>query len=272
MTQTVAVEEKLRYAGGNYSNAQMLSVSAAKKKSQFKKIKISCGIACCRFAANGEPEILLICKRFTYAYCIFIHSNYNTKSQEALSTLLNEMTLDEKMDILSLNFDQMWFRVWYINEKTITYAQMKNQFELIHLIDDAGVGLRRAISVSNNKDRIWEIPKGHKASNNESELVCAMREFYEETGVAKTGYQLLSEQCVHYDYIENKILYKNKYFVAIANRKLNLNRVLSVDQLKEISDIRWLNMAKIKLVDSSGRLETLVRSIFKKFKKQVVGF
>src|SRR3989344_1481815 len=114
-----------------YNKYNKINISNHIKNNKNNKKKISIGIACCRINGN-IPEILLICKRCTYYYVEFVHGRYrddiiNNNSQ--LINLFNGMTVEEKIDILSLNFSQIWYRVWLDTAKKRTYFIAKTKFE-----------------------------------------------------------------------------------------------------------------------------------------------
>ena len=74
------------------------------------KTKTSYGIACINHFTN-PTSILAIKKRCSYAFTDFIHSTYHRKVNKEvyLSMLMNNMTVDEKIIIMSMNFDNIWF-------------------------------------------------------------------------------------------------------------------------------------------------------------------
>ena len=73
--------------------------------------KKSYGVACCRFNKKNKLQILLIKKRYTYCFAAFVLGQYN-KNEKYLKFLFNGMTVQEKIDILSLNFDILWYKIW----------------------------------------------------------------------------------------------------------------------------------------------------------------
>ncbi len=230
------------------------------------KNKVSLGIACCRFN-NGRPEILLVCKRTTYAYNSFVTGNYNSANNMEIISLLNSMTVDEKLDLLSLNFNQIWYRVWLNMTKNHTYNMAKNKFESTFLAD-SGRRLQKLVAKSTNSMRIWEIPKGRKKTKNEPNIHCAMREFHEETGISKKSYRIFPRAKRIYSYIDDNVRYTNIYYFAFTKYSIlptvNFN---NRDQFSEICDIRWMNMDDIAYIDTFGRLKKFIRPIFNYMKK-----
>lgn len=230
--------------------------------------KISLGIALCRMDNESlKPQILLICKRYTYAYNQFIHGHYDATDDINIKQLFNEMTFEEKIDLISLNFQQIWHRVWInktFNRKSFLLAKTKfdNTFG-----SDNGTRLRKLLDKCTHADRIWEIPKGRKLNRSESDTHCAIREFYEETCIDKCSYKLLNND-MSYTYVDDNVKYVNIYQLAIAVEDITPTiNFESQTQVDEISEIRWMDIDQIKFVDTSGRLFKFTRALFKRLKK-----
>lgn len=244
-------------------------------KTSYKKPisdKLSLGIACCR-VVNNKPEILLVCKRYTYSYNLFIHGKYNSSNNSELMKLFNGMTVDEKIDILSLNFTQIWYRVWLNYPVTGRYYINKNKFESTFLMDK-GNRLKKLISKSTNSSRIWEIPKGRKKNKFEPDIQCAVREFCEETGISKKLYNIVPDVRKTYSFIDDNVRYTNIYYLGIANKVFEPKIDFSLqDQIDEISDIKWMNIEEIKYFDKSGKIAEFVKPLFnivKKYNKSTI--
>src|SRR5579883_3638181 len=121
-------------------------MSNFRTKNKLPNIKRSYGILCSRFNKKTKKiEFLLIQKRTTFYYTEFIlkyHYDYryskefsrgsaNAKDssrnfvtynsdldEEKLLYLFDHMTYEEKLDILSLDFGRMWYRIWMVNPET----------------------------------------------------------------------------------------------------------------------------------------------------------
>jgi 8-oxo-dGTP pyrophosphatase MutT (NUDIX family) len=237
---------------------------------QNDKSKLSYGIACCRIN-NGRPEILLVYKRYTYAFQLFVAGKYNPNNNSSISRLLDKMTVDEKLDILSLNFQQMWYRIFLDSPmmiKSNTYYSAKNKFETA-FVPDRGQRIRKLINRSANVNRVWEIPKGRKRAQ-ESDIQSAVREFDEETGINKKQYRIYPWFVRSYSYIDESVKYVNKYFLAIAKTNIEPHIQFNFqEQLNEISDIRWMNIDEIRLIDQTGRLSKFIKPIFNYVRKNI---
>jgi len=224
--------------------------------------KCSQGIACCRLNA-GKLEILLIKKRFTYAFNKFVHGRYSSNNTSEIILLFGGMTIEEKLDLCSLNFSQMWYRVWLDSKIMLSsFFTYKNKFEKTFLVD-GGIKLRKLLNKSGNSHRIWEIPKGHKKNKAEHDLHCAIREFYEETGINKCDYKLFADAKITSSYIDEGVRYINNYFIAFTPHVITPKIDFTLqEQINEISDIRWMNIESIRQIDYDKRLEQVVRDVF----------
>ena len=232
----------------------------------------SVGIACCRM--NGARlEMLLVCKRYTYAYSLFINGRYNSRNNDEIIDLLNRMTIDEKLDILSLNFGQMWYRIWLSTTRGSNFFVAKGKFETAFLTDE-GRRIRRLIARSHNSDRIWEIPKGRKKSKNETEVSCAIREFQEETGVRKEQYMLYVDAWRVASHTSSGVNYICKYYFAWTSHYFPTHASSGIkfeDTCpEEIVDIKWMSIDEMRLVDNTGRLVNTATPIFNWVKKHVL--
>lgn len=229
--------------------------------------RLSMGVACCRFNLS-RVEMLMVCKRYTYAYYMFVHGKYNPSNNSEMIKWFSGMTIDEKHDIMSLNFMQMWYRIWLNNTtRNSNYFSAKSKFEGTFAID-GGARLHRLISKSTNAGKIWAIPKGRKKNRAEHNINCAVREFYEETRISKGSYKLWVDRSRSYSYIDDGIKYTNQYYLAFTKHNIEPRIDFSAkEQIEEVSDIRWMDIEEIRRVDETGRLAPFIKPIFNFIKK-----
>lgn len=229
--------------------------------------KSSYGIACTRIV-NGQPQILLMCKRYTYAYNAFVHGRYNSCDNAAIMKMFNEMTVDEKINLYSMNFQQIWHRI-YLNSKhrRMVYFSAKSKFESTFAVDD-GVRLRRMIGKSRSAKCIWEIPKGRR-NRAECDISAAVRELREETGVPKSAYKLDQDVVFTQDYIDEGVRYRNYYFFAYTPHHVSPRIDMgSEEQLKEVSAVQWMDIRQVREADTVGYLAPLVEGVFRLLKSR----
>ena len=262
--------------------------------SQAKK---SYGIACCRFNKKNKLEVLLIKKRYTYNFAAFVLGQYHKKDEKFLKFLFNGMTVQEKLDILSLDFDILWYKIWmeipsnkkmkepegwdiynirlfneYIRgtqtDRLKFYKKKKSRFENLFVINK-GKYLYRLIKGTSNGTVLWDIPKGRKHKN-ETPMDCAIREFQEETGVPYNYYTIMFDiRPIVNSYVNASATYVNNYYIAYESKNIKPQVNFSnTAQITEVQDIRWIDLEEVRFIDRTGHLFNLVNKIFNTFHRK----
>jgi 8-oxo-dGTP pyrophosphatase MutT (NUDIX family) len=93
----------------------------------------------------------------------------------------------------------------------------------------------------------WGFPKGRRISS-ETELVCAFRETFEETGVKRQHLTLVSADPLVEEFVgSNGIRYKHKYWLAEMSPQIEvIMDPQNKEQAKEIGDVRWVTLEDAK--------------------------
>ncbi len=220
-------------------------------------IKNSYGIAC--VCMQDELKILMVCKRSTYEFNEFVFGKYPTNDNQLIH-MFSKMTCDEKLDIMSHNFDQIWWRVFLNEPKKQLYYISKNKFESTFLYD-GGARLDKLLRAAKHSSRIWEIPKGH-GKKGENEIDAAVREFSEETKISSNDFQIMGGAKKSYSFMDKNITYVNTYYFAFCTKEYDLKiDITDHDQAREVSDIKWLTLSEIQNMGNSG-LYKFVRTVF----------
>jgi 8-oxo-dGTP pyrophosphatase MutT (NUDIX family) len=241
--------------------------------------KVSIGMIMCRINnKTRRPEAIMVRSRYTYAYSEFIHGHYSRRNLRMIQILFNQMSIDERLDIYSLNFDQMWYRIWLTAEHRELYFSKLAKFHEIWLKDDMGKLLRKMVcSAQGSKDMHWEFPKGKRQTTYEADIQCAIREFTEETNISKNCYQLLPNFKRRDTYVHMGVKYVNIYYVAIQRRKFadpgSTISIRQLTQVAEVADVRWMDIEQIRLLQGPvGRnLEKIARPAFNFIKRWAQG-
>jgi ADP-ribose pyrophosphatase YjhB (NUDIX family) len=252
------------------------------------KIKKSYGVICCRKDPVKGVQIVLVKKPVTYHFCEFISGHYRKSDDVHLKKLFNNMTYHEKMDILSLKFTVMWYRIYKTNPEQVflqgsgsfhskQYTRKKTKFEASFL-QDGGARLKKLISSTVNAETLWEVPKGRRSeSTNEEYINAAIREFTEETLIESSKYQMLWRINPYIEtYSDFGTTYQNIYYYADAIGTWEPNIIFSNgQQISEVSAVRWCSLTDIygMQLDPSthARLVKLFKKITKKYKNAVRG-
>src|SRR4029078_913826 len=172
----------------------------------------SCGILA--FRRNPELKFLLIQRKDSIGYIDFLRGKYNTKSTKKTiqKTLVEEMTHDEKQNILSKPFDTLWDQLWCNHRSRMYLNYYENAKTKFFQIDIYNMLTNTA---SKWTDQEYCIPKGRR-NNNESNLECAIREFTEETGYRRNEFHIIHTTNTIEEIFtgSNGITYKHIYFLA----------------------------------------------------------
>jgi len=251
---------------------------------------MSVGIILCRKnQKTGRLEVLLVKKRFTYAYAEFIHGRYVREGARArenalrdVATLLDNMTREELLDIWSLNFAQMWYRAWLLGGNRDMYNKKAAKFQSTFMREDGGAALHRMITQARaNGEALWEVPKGRRLHAREGDVFCAVRELREETGVDKSEYRILPGVKRRVNYVSVGVRYTCVYYVALANPNLAARESLfptksalalrEMTHMAEIGEACWKDIEQIRSLSKDGHLARLVTPAFSLVKKYLRG-
>jgi len=248
----------------------------------------SYGLALVRFnEARRETEYLVVRRRTTFEYMDFVmrflspaQCATGPPDDEYLVRLLDQMTVDEKLDLLSLDFSRVYYRVWLCNpeahlreakergtprsDQLRRYLALRHRFTELFCLD-GGRYLRALVQRSRSSGGVWEVPKGRKRGAREPDLNCAIREAREETGAEPSDYHLLPVPPVTLSHVGEGVRYDSTYFFAFhpfgdeAGRpRLNY---FDRGQLAEIADLQWVSCQGARYLDPSGRLAPVLRSL-----------
>jgi 8-oxo-dGTP pyrophosphatase MutT (NUDIX family) len=216
----------------------------------------SYGIIAVKPSSNGL-KFLMIRRKDSFGYIDFIRGKYAHHNINHLSTIFNEMSIDEKNRILEKPFEELWLNMWgetnYIsNQYKSEEILAKKKFDLLKdgiIIENKHITLKDIIFKSNTswQETEWEFPKGRR-NHKEKDLECALREFQEETGISQKLITIV-ENVMPFEEIfigSNHKSYKHKYFLAYMNNtndEENIEPIFNF-QTTEVSKIEWKTIDK----------------------------
>jgi 8-oxo-dGTP pyrophosphatase MutT (NUDIX family) len=220
----------------------------------------------------NQYEILMIKKRLTYAYIAFVKGVYNKNNENELLRMFNNMTVDEKFCIMSLNFNIMWYKSTlsipyqnkFISKEITKFEKCKIKFEKNFLTDN-GTKLLNIIKKSKSSKKIWEIPKG-ATNKNESNINAAIREFTEETNIKKNKYKILYNiNPITYIFTDDNITYKYVYYIAVLlDNKYQLWLDFKTNSnIMEITELKFFTLNELSLININSKLKDYIKKIFK---------
>jgi 8-oxo-dGTP pyrophosphatase MutT (NUDIX family) len=207
---------------------------------------MSFGIICYK-VENGEIKYLMIQRKDSLSFMEFMRGKYEITNLDYIKQLLINMTINERHMIINLPFEEIWNYLWHQNENNINknnkeFYESKYKFTSLNDSNFLKNYILSIKSIFNEQE--WGFPKGRRKIK-ESDLDCAVREFYEETRIINNDimviYDILPFEEIFFG--TNGIMYKHVYFVAkIKNNKINIkidNNCL--EQVREIRAIKWYN-------------------------------
>ena len=190
---------------------------------------------------DKKLEYLMICRKDSLGYVDFMRGKYPLHSEFYIQNIIDEMTNDEKKDLMKHDFKTLWTNLWgnfvgcqYRGEEKISsekFQKMKSGGSLLDLIDN---------SKTDWETPEWGFPKGRR-NYQENDLACALREFQEETGYIKDQLDIIHNLMPFEEIFtgSNMKSYKHKYFVAYMEPdKKSINNF----QLSEVSKIGWFTL------------------------------
>jgi ADP-ribose pyrophosphatase YjhB (NUDIX family) len=222
------------------------SASASSIKSCTEEVDV---IDCSTILVNNDLndfEYLMIQRIDSFGYIEFMRGKYSIHNYSYLKNIIDEMTVQEKQNILTKPFDELWVSLWgeysglqYRGEQQLS----KNKYlHLKHGVEWNGFkyNLESLITSSLTKWETaeWGFPKGRR-NHQEKDLECAFREFTEETGYNRDCLnQIFNIIPYEETFIGSNVkCYKNKYFLCYMNSD---ETYTTGYQKSEVKNMKWL--------------------------------
>jgi len=205
----------------------------------------SLGILAFRRPSASGTEWLLIRRRVSIGFIEIMRGKYEQRDLASLQTLVDQSTVSERESLVGRTFPDLWRELWNgpaSRRYQAEYDQSKAKFDIIR----ASGLLATAITASKTAwtEPEWGFPKGRRSST-ETELACALRETFEESGVRKEELRILQGPPLLEEYRgSNGICYRHRYWLAETAPTLEVRMdPTNADQVREISDVRWCSTA-----------------------------
>lgn len=195
-----------------------------------------------------EPVFHISQRRDSLAYIHFIRGKV---PDDKLELYFTRMTAEEKKRIQSNFFEDLWFDLFSdtSRKKTEQFRKARDRFEQCRGI------LEEIYKKTQNQSIVleWGLPKGRKKHQQEPDLVCAQREYREETR-NKCYLEFLDYppiECKHHIRNEKVIYYiaRSKFRPRPKRYTLNFGNIYRDSISEETGDLRWLTLFEaLKLV------------------------
>lgn len=203
---------------------------------------------------------MMVSRRFSLGFIEFIRGKYNISDATSIINLFEQMTINEIKIIETNTYDDILY--YFLNRKNESKEIVLNRIyegKYSNEYCEAKIKFNYLLNPNENEeDNIpwnlyfytkhikpkwnipeWGFPKGRRDKRNEENLMCACREFEEETGYKTNEYIILNR----IEPIEEKLIgtngvnYKHIYYLAINNtdKEINVNGY----DIYEIGNIKW---------------------------------
>lgn len=182
----------------------------------------------------------MIRRKDSMSYTEFLRGKYHPEDTGYLHSLLENMTQMEQDLIRTHPFDTLWSKLWGygVDHHSNEYPHSKQRFE------SQSIAALLDAHPTPYVESEWGFPKGRRIRC-ESDVECAIREFYEETNIPRDAYILLKNVLLTETFRgTNGIMYKHIYYVALITdeSKIQLDQKFTPMQRREISAIAWKSL------------------------------
>jgi len=214
---------------------------------------------------NEGPDIeyLMLRRKDSLGYVDFMRGKYPLFNKRYLINIISEMTIEEKHNLLTKDFDELWANLWgdfigvqYRGEEK-TSREKFNPLKIGITLSNDDYNLETLIDLcdSNWETPEWGFAKGRR-NFQEKDLNCALREFEEETGCNKNSLKLI-QNIIPIEEIftgSNYKSYKHKYYIAYMDKCEN---PISNYQKSEVSKVEWVPYNKCLQIIRPYNLERI---------------
>ena len=198
----------------------------------------------CNNKIYPKTKFLMIQRKDTMGFTDFVRGKYPENENELnniLPIFLNEMTDTEKNNLLTKSFDEIWGALW-VNHDSKCF---KNEYEFAHKRFKK-LNIPELINQSRASFQFQEFgfPKGRR-NMKETNIACAEREFYEETGYGKSCYDFIKNYpTIHEEFTgTNGVRYRHIYYLVKMKDQVPPPKIDYKNKIQtgEVQNIGWFN-------------------------------
>ena len=193
-------------------------------------------------------KFLMIQRKDTMGYIDFVRGKYDIRlgyekeRDEKIKICLDEMTRQEKVNLLTKDFDTIWKDLW-VNHDSKCF---KNEYELAKK-KYTSLDIPELISKSITTYVFQEFgfPKGRR-NMKETNIACAEREFFEETGYDKDCYDFIKNYPIIKEEFmgTNNVEYRHIYYLVKIKDKVPPPKIDIYNKVQtgEVQNIGWFTL------------------------------
>lgn len=203
---------------------------------------MSYGIILMKAAADGqECKVLLVRRKDSMSFVEFVRGKYSPEDHVYLEKLCEGMTLTEQDMLRTCTFSQIWSHIWGNSSKSYNrdYAFSESKYNDVYRILPSILDKKRSIWTEPE----WGFPKGRR-NQDEADLDCALREFYEETNISSDRLSMRDDipPLIETFYGSNRVHYSHIYHFATCDSDVDVRMECSNSlMVQEIGNIGWFS-------------------------------
>ena len=229
----------------------------------------SFGIVCVRFVRCENdtgcmrPQYLMVQRKDSLSYGTFLRGKFRIESKAYIFELFQNMTENERNNIATMSFEELWKALWQITECNSymrEYEDAKIKFDLLRTgytikTDNEGdlffnIDYVLANTKSLYNETEWGFPKGRR-NINEDDFPCALREFTEETSIPSEEISVLFPNRYEEVFIGgNRLRYRHVYYVCLltGDKYRNCKSIAPHTplQMREINNVEWFSYDEVQ--------------------------
>jgi 8-oxo-dGTP pyrophosphatase MutT (NUDIX family) len=221
-------------------------------------------------------KFLMIQRKDTMGYIDFVRGKYcnGPQKMKKIAILFNEMTRGEKDNLLYQNFDTIWGNLWVNHNSKCFKHEYENAKRKFQSLDIPNLVFN---SVGDYIFQEFGFPKGRR-NLKESNLTCAQREFFEETGYDKSMYSFIEDYNPIVEEFRgtNEVDYRHVYYLVRNNSRTGPPTVDTTNkvQMGEVRNMGWLDYEECTAVlrpYDTAKLDVLTKvysDLLKKYPKK----
>ena len=233
------------------NNEHFKRAALCKRNEEFFDLEYCPSLSCTSMDSPCELRYLLVRRKDSLNFVEFLRGKYSLNDTKFLYHMFNEMTISERDRLLTTGFSTLWRELWLNSAHSgpsSDFVNSENKFKTLRngytTTDGRFISLRSVLQATKSVYPVpeWGFPKG-KRNRMESDLDCASREFFEETGCRKEEYEVINQLGFVSETFKgsNRVMYKHIYAVAkcaASDREFKLDRN-NTGMIAEIGDIGW---------------------------------
>lgn len=190
-----------------------------------------------------KTKFLMIQRKDTMGFTDFVRGKYPDDKagiEDVLPIFLNEMTQQEKSNLLTKDFNEIWKSLW-VNHDSKCF---KNEYDYAYKKFQK-LNIPELIRKSDSSFSFQEFgfPKGRR-NMKETNIACAEREFFEETGYDKNCYDFIKNySTIHEEFTgTNNVRYRHIYYLVKMKDDVPPPRIDYKNKIQtgEVQNIGWL--------------------------------